>query len=974
MKRLSKLMLFFMMISIVVSCRKDEITNDEEIIIITTNEEGEVGLQGHITDESKLSIPGAEVTVGDQTVFTDEYGFFIIDNANVVNGTVVITIEKENYISSFRKVLISSTQKETFIRSSLISKEGHDHTFDASDGGTIVGNGTHSISFDPNSIVSESGESYDSTVIFTSYFIDPTRLDLVDIMPGDLSAINTQGDEVQLVSFGMLYGDLVSSTGAPLQIKEGYTATVKIPIASENLQDAPNQIPLWSLNEETATWIEEGVAVKQGDNYIAKVSHFSFWNCDAPYPIVDAYGCVVDHNGVPLINTSIFVTVPSMGITRYCTTDREGCFYGKFPKDEDLLIGVFNSCDHETVLPFGPFNSSTNVGTLEFDLSEYVILIDGKLEDCSMEAVYPGIVQVVKNNNQELVIQTDEQGVFSFSYFTCGESTVEIKGIDPIELIESDINNYNINDFMSVGTLSVCDEQLSRYVRFTFDQSLNLFTDISANRIGDKLQLNGSNVDYSFVMEIVESDITNPMKSLTVFNADGSAFLFWDEDSNDELNFSFDATGGVGEEVEGSFNGEHLGVSVLCEYKLEVGNELTPISGMVWDDINQNGIRESDELPVEGVRIDIDEASTNINTQTFTNENGMYTLYGTHLNVNLLTITLPDDYFLTDQSVGANNAIDSDYDQNSGIVSVNISNPGIAIENIDAGIHISAAVYCDVTTVSDPCDTGNGDICQLVSSNVSGLNFSNVILENNGTIIFESGPSTSAVELCGLSFDTYRIIAVMENGVECIHNLSLDGPPIDDMLFQVSILSCDPLDAIVTAIPEKLESTELDFEWSNGTLDQTTMMSEGESLSLTATNFLGCEYPYEYTLEKRNLLISGVAWIDDSSGIDNIRDSNDTERFGSLWFTIYSIDGTKVDEFKTGNSAIYQFYIDVPPGDYYIEIGDFSSLYELVVPFQGSDDTRDSDFDQSTKRSNIFTVTGDDCQSIQNLDVGITLI
>ena len=59
MNRIYKPLLFLMMITVLVSCRKDEIKYEEDIVIIQTTEDGEVGLQGHITDASKVSVAGA---------------------------------------------------------------------------------------------------------------------------------------------------------------------------------------------------------------------------------------------------------------------------------------------------------------------------------------------------------------------------------------------------------------------------------------------------------------------------------------------------------------------------------------------------------------------------------------------------------------------------------------------------------------------------------------------------------------------------------------------------------------------------------------------------------------------------------------------------------------------------------------------------------------------------------------------------
>ena len=965
-----------MFITIVFSCRKDEITYSEDIVVIQASEDGEVFLQGHITDVSKASVAGAQVIVGDQTVTTDEYGFFLMENASVLNGNITISIVKENFITQYRKILIGEGMEDAFVRASLLSNQNTNHTFESNQTSTITGNGGHKVTFVSNSIVRENGSDYNGTVHFSSYFIDPTRSDLAYIMPGDLSAINLQGEEVQLVSFGMLYGDLTTPTGEPLHIKEGNNATIELEIQSTQLENAPQQIPLWSLDEQSATWLEEGIAIKQGNKYIAKVSHFSFWNCDAPYPVVEVTGYAYNQDGLPISNTTIFVTVPGVGDTRFCSTDRNGCFYGKFPKDEDMIIGVYNDCDEEALLPFGPFSGPTNAGEFQFDISKSGFLIEGTLQNCDLQPLHPGFVEITDNEGHKILAPTVEDGSFYISFFSCDDSNITIKGIDPATLNTSEEIVYELTEGLNnLNNINVCDQQIGDYFNISIDGQLQFFSDPAVNRVGDRLVINGINTEYSVNIELEESDVSDPIKFLTVFLADGTSVLSGQEELNDFIAFSSTAEGGVGEEVSGSLSGEYQGVQFESIYNLTVAYELTPISGMVWEDYNQNGIRDLGEPPISGVLVNFEfdwsTASTPIIVSRLTDQFGMYSFYGSHLSVNEFTIEVPTNYFLTDQNVGSNFSVDSDYNQVNGMAEVTVLGPGMAVQNIDAGIHQSGATYCDMTNISDPCTIGDGDLCKEIVATEAGASFSNIIVEQNGLEVLQTGPVSSPYSLCGLSLGTYRITAVLDNGVECVNTTTTTGDLPVETLFYVTYTNCDPLVANVTAIANQDGLLAIDYEWSNGIMEQTVSMTEGQTLSVTSTDAFNCERTYDYTMEKHNLAVGGVAWIDSENGDEGILDVSDLERFRKLWFRLYNSDDDVVASYKTGESGVYQFYLDVPPGDYYIEVGDFSSLYEIVEPNMGTDDTKDSEFDPLTKRTDVFTVTGD-CQQIDNLNVGIT--
>jgi len=772
MKRIYNAILILFAVLLLVSCRKDDVNYQEDIVVIQEQEDSEVGLEGHITDTNYQSVGGATVIVGDQSVETDQYGYFRFEEIPTINGTIILSIEKEGYIPQYKKITSRSDGNSTFLKSSLISKENIQSTFESNVGGTVIGNGDHKVTFLANSLTNKDGSDYSGSVVFSSYFIDPTRDDLAYVMPGDLSGINFKGDEVQLVSFGMLYGELTTPAGLPLLIKEESPATIEMKIPAEIVNNAADEIPLWSLDETSATWLEEGVALKQEGKYVAQVTHFSFWNCDEQFPLVDIEGCALDQNSLPISNATIFVNVPGYGDTRYCTTDRNGCFVGKVPANEDLLVGVYNLCDEAVAQSLGPLSTSTNVGNLDFDISDFATTLSGSLKGCDIQPLTPGFLETTNQLGAINLIPVNEDGSYLSTISVCNDPTLDIRGIDPNGLVASDIVSYNLSQGLNVvSDIVVCDDPLDEYLTLNINGLTQLFTDIEAARASEILLLTGSNSIYNISMEVLDSDPTSPIQSIKVTLADGNIVLDWDQDSNDFISFTSTETGELGQLVSGAFEGDYQGISFQSEYKITITKELTSISGMVWDDINQNGIREVGELPIGDVEISLENMVADINIMTLTDENGQYAFYGSHLDVNNIKLLLPENYFLSDVDIGSDDTVDSDFINAGGGTSIQllIQNYGQEKANIDAGIYRDPDSFCDNIGVNDPCITGEGDLCKEIVTTEAGINFDNIQVRQGGSIIFESGAQTSPYLLCDLSYNAdYNVTCFLDNGIECV--------------------------------------------------------------------------------------------------------------------------------------------------------------------------------------------------------------
>lgn len=124
--------------------------------------------------------------------------------------------------------------------------------------------------------------------------LDPAR------MPGDYTTVSA-GTVRVLESFGAVQVDVRDAAGNRYTIAPGRTATLRIPASSRG--NLPDTVGLYSLDETTGRWVDEGTAqlATSGNRrwYEATVTHLSWWNADLPLETVFANGCLRDLAGNP---------------------------------------------------------------------------------------------------------------------------------------------------------------------------------------------------------------------------------------------------------------------------------------------------------------------------------------------------------------------------------------------------------------------------------------------------------------------------------------------------------------------------------------------------------------------------------------------------------------------------------------------------------------------------------------------------
>lgn len=237
---------------------------------------------GVVTD-GYSALRGVKVTSGSTTTTTDANGIYTLNQVNVVNGRAVLHFSKEGYMD-----VVRSIPNAEAARLNVVMRSYNTNTVSATSTASISAyDAGVSVKVDlPGSYVDKNGNTYTGQVKAKSVYLNPDNTDtFAESMPGDLSAVDNQSQQVQLISWGMVAVDLEGEDGQKLQLAEGKKATLKFPVPTKFAgQTPPAKIPLWSFNETTGLWEQEGEATYDSSllMYVGTVTHFSWHNLDWP--------------------------------------------------------------------------------------------------------------------------------------------------------------------------------------------------------------------------------------------------------------------------------------------------------------------------------------------------------------------------------------------------------------------------------------------------------------------------------------------------------------------------------------------------------------------------------------------------------------------------------------------------------------------------------------------------------------------
>ena len=336
-------------------------------------------IAGHVTDNFGEPIRGVTVSAQGLEVETDQDGYYMIEGVEP-SDHIVLSFLKSGYAKSYGVTSLVSWEVATANRS-MLEIDGYDF-FDG-DAGGLVKVGDVSVLFDGGTIVDADGNAYRGEVRTEVTHLDPWDPSELKAGPGDLRAFQrvdndgkTEFESTQLVSYGMADISLYDDGGNPLNLAEGSSAAVDIPISNGELIDwytlgDGDSQKTWSFDPDRGAWVEEGegfVTVDEfGDmSFTFSATHFSWWNCDQGYVPTCATGRIVDELGFPVRSAELHAT--GAVTNSIVTTDEDGYYEANvFAGDNVTFTGT-------TIIPGDPRSWT------EFEVE----FIDGSTEDPSI--------------------------------------------------------------------------------------------------------------------------------------------------------------------------------------------------------------------------------------------------------------------------------------------------------------------------------------------------------------------------------------------------------------------------------------------------------------------------------------------------------------------------------------------------------------------------------------------------------------
>ena len=452
-----------------VACQEDDPFGDGTLADVT--------FVGRIISESGAGIEGALVKAGEESTLTDKNGAFRLKSVSLSAMHAMLTVSADGYFEMSRPYIVEDEALQT-TTIQLLAKS-YAGAVGASAGGVVDVQGGPKLTFPANAFVDENGNAFNGQAYVSARYIDPSDDQLGLFLPGDMTAENNNDEEVFLATYGMVAVEISTGGGQKLRIAPGKEVELRMPILPSQSATAPAEIPLWYYDLEEGHWKEEGSALRVGNEYVGTVQHFSFWNCDAPFPLTQLHGQVfLENANQPLANALVRITMLSTGASSFGQTDGKGHFGGCIPKDEALKLEVLvpESCGGQVYFTqnIGPFTGVTTIPDIIIPASSQIPLlkVSGSLRNCTGQPVDNGYVKVELGNPASTYYMfANAIGEFSYTAVRCSSinQTGNVTGYDLNNLLESTPVSISVPpDVVNLGNITVCNA-LAEYVRYTLD-------------------------------------------------------------------------------------------------------------------------------------------------------------------------------------------------------------------------------------------------------------------------------------------------------------------------------------------------------------------------------------------------------------------------------------------------------------------------------------------------------------------------
>jgi hypothetical protein len=229
-----------------------------------------------------------EVVDGTAAATTDAEGNAQIELAEQTRTLLKFT--KDGYADMFKSVAFQPEMTGALVSVRMRVREAA-QSLDASTGGVLTGADGARLEVAGGTLVDAQTGALLSGLVEISMTPIDVSTDEIDAFPGRFRGVVNDGSSPLIATYGTTEF-VLTQAGRRVNLAPGRTAQILLPIytpmhTAQSAVVAGDVIPLWSLDERTGMWIQEGsgtVVVAEGSPtglaLSATVGHFSWWNCD----------------------------------------------------------------------------------------------------------------------------------------------------------------------------------------------------------------------------------------------------------------------------------------------------------------------------------------------------------------------------------------------------------------------------------------------------------------------------------------------------------------------------------------------------------------------------------------------------------------------------------------------------------------------------------------------------------------------
>ncbi len=347
------------------------------------------GVLGQVKDTDGKAISGVTVKGRGVSASTDSKGQFVLNLDPADGAQAVLSFAKDGYVTVYRRVkLVASNASRMDVTMSMV--QAQQDLDDASAGGTLNGAGI-TVKVDANVLVDASGQPVTGKVSFQLTHLDPAKASDLSAYPGTLTGKTESGKTTALQTYGVV--DVTAmQNGKKLQVADGKALTVNIPPPA-GATNPPAKVALWSLDEQTGLWTQEGYAEYDQANkvYVAKIPHMSPWNLDQPLETTCIKGKVIDENGNAVGGGQVLFQGSDIYTSGDTISDDNGAFCMSTPRNQKITITAIHPSGGgtqkavttpDTIVPYPPqCDQCKDIGTITVK-SGYFTDSSGNTKSC----------------------------------------------------------------------------------------------------------------------------------------------------------------------------------------------------------------------------------------------------------------------------------------------------------------------------------------------------------------------------------------------------------------------------------------------------------------------------------------------------------------------------------------------------------------------------------------------------------------